>query len=95
MKHTVAIVGVAILVAVPLQALPAERPVIAVSSGLQAGGVGGGQQPAHPVTLEAGDLRLGLQSTSDGIRLVSLLDSGANRNLREALPALYRSFFTA
>ena len=39
-----------------------------------------------PVTLEAGNLRLGLQSTVDGIRLVSLLDAGASRNLVSTQP---------
>ena len=34
-----------------------------------------------PVILEAGDLRLGLESTRDGIRLVNLLDTRTNRNL--------------
>ncbi len=64
MKHTLVILSVAILVAVPYPASAAGAAA----------------------TLEAGDLRLGLQSTSDGIRLVSLLDSGANRNLVPAQP---------
>jgi len=39
-----------------------------------------------PVTLEAGDLRLGLQTSRDGIRISSLVDSGANRSLIPAQP---------